>query len=314
MPPGFLFIVLIRQLHAETTRCRISETKSSAALPFEEQFGAANAFAKDGDFQAAAGAWSSILRSEKLAAQGGLAQASVLFNFAQALVELPACVKDASKHYSEAAAAFLELEEEAVSADDLDEASRSRASRGQALMGAAIAERTLCGGGLQGAVRVAKGKKKHCRVALKLLRRAQALRPDDPVPLVNEGNVLVHLSMPVEAANRYLAAARLDSAMAHNAHPLLREFLLTRIHLEGGREVEDLMEIAWLNHLPHLALSPDCILETQAHSDAVMVNHCTWHEFKHKNRDHADALKEAILLSWEIRSAELLDSTSESPM
>merc|ERR1712154_421992 len=120
------------------------------------------------------------------------------------------------------------------------------------------------------------------------------------------------MGKPVEAANCYLAAARMDASMAHNAHPLLREFLLTRMELEGGRDVEDLMEIAWLSEVHRFNLSPECVLlDDQAPSDAVIVSQCTWHEFRGANPTRAETLRDSIRIAWELRATELLNARHE---
>lgn len=302
-------LVLFQEGSAQnpSARCDIGEVLSANfddPVPVETRFEEANTLAQREHHVEAALAWANLLRRTDLASHGHVVEAMALHNLAQSLVEIVPCVSRAGMYYSKGAAIFEQLEDAAE--DDSQDATRHRQRRAGSLIGAAIAERALCGGDVQGTDRVAKGKRKHCLASRKLLQHAQRLQPENPVPILNEGNLLVHLSKPVEAANRYLAAVRMDPTLAYQTHPLLREFVLTWGALKGGREVKELMDIAWFYALPRMSLNEDCSLQKLGPPGEIMVGDCTWEDFKIKNPEHSEVLKQSMLFSWQERSAELL--------
>eukprot|EP00747_Dinoflagellata_sp_TGD_P005444 gnl/TRDRNA2_/TRDRNA2_114057_c0_seq1.p1 gnl/TRDRNA2_/TRDRNA2_114057_c0~~gnl/TRDRNA2_/TRDRNA2_114057_c0_seq1.p1 ORF type:complete len:328 (+),score=70.98 gnl/TRDRNA2_/TRDRNA2_114057_c0_seq1:111-1094(+) len=294
------------------TNCSISLSSRRQAddgWPLPNRMELAHALAAEEKHQKAAETWAEILASKELPNWGGEAEAAVWFNLAQALLELKFCGSEASSAYRKAAEAYKRLETSKEAKKKKEQRKAHRLNHGKALMGAASAERILCSGGRIGSGKVAE--RSHCEEAKKLIKRAQGFMPGDPRPLVNEGNVLMHLSEPVGAANAYLAAARINPELVHHAHPMVKEFLLTRVEFEGGADVQDLMEIAWIYSKPRLSMNADCTLNDTKSSSAVLVNHCSWIDFKDKNPTRAEQLTVSMQLAWELRAKGFLDDDDD---
>lgn len=272
----------------------------------------ANALATAGDHKLAARQWFKLLQRDYLwdtgrsTAQNRLA--SIIFNLAQSLSEMPDCLSDARSQYLKADNLFAELAGAAADRGLHKDTNAYSNLRAQALSGAATAERGLCGASTDGREHIAKGKKKHCLAGLRLLQKAQKLRPNDPRPVVNEGNAFMHLSKPVEAVNRYLAAAELDPAYTQHAHPHVLEFVRSRFHFHPGQMVRELVEIAWHYALPFLSVTADCIVQDGSLDQAPMISECTWQDFKAKNPRHVLAFEESVLASWKSRELRMLQS------
>jgi len=278
-------------------RCRLAGLEDvndgdDGELSVADAMSEANALAKAGDHKLAAVQWFKLQRDYLRDTGRDTRLAGITFNLAQSLSEIHDCLLDARSQYLKADGLYAEL------ADD--------AGRSNALTGAARAERGLCGASTDGREHIIKGKKKHCLAGLKLLQQAQKLRPDNPHAVVNEGNALMHLSRPVEAVNRYLAAAELDPAYAQHAHPRVLEFVLARVHFQPGQMVRELVEIAWHYALPSLTLTEDCISQEGSLDRAPMISQCTWQDFKVKNPERGPAFEQAMLYAWKLREASML--------